>query len=177
MKHFAILYPMEVILYTDGSSRGNPGPGGWGAILLTKDIVKELGGRDNATTNNRMELMATIKGLEEVHKLQTNGQKLKTLTVKTDSEYVKKGITDWIAGWLARGWKTAAKKPVLNQELWQALYNEKKKIEAGSTKVEFVYVKAHAGIVLNERADTIATTFADKEPTQLYDGTRAGYMV
>ena len=170
---------MEVILYTDGSSRGNPGPGGWGAILLTKDYVKEIGGRDKATTNNRMELMATIKGLEEVHKLQTTGQKLKAVTVKTDSEYVKKGITDWIAGWLARGWKTAAKKPVLNQELWQELLANKKKIEAeaGSIKVEFVYVKAHAGIVLNERADTIATTYADNEPTDLYEGARKDYTV
>ncbi len=170
---------MEVILYTDGSSRGNPGPGGWGAILLTKDIVKEIGGRDKETTNNRMELTATIQGLEEVIKLQATGQKLKVVTVKTDSEYVKKGISAWITGWLARGWKTAANKPVLNQELWQELLANKRKIEAeaGSPKVEFVYVKAHAGVVLNERADEIATTYADNEPTKLYDGPRAHYMV
>lgn len=170
---------MEVILYTDGSSRGNPGPGGWGSIILTKDIVKEFGGRDNATTNNRMELLAAIRGLDEVSKLQAEkpSPKIKDVTVKTDSEYVKKGISTWIAGWLARGWKTAAKKPVLNQELWQELLVQKKKVESLGAKVEFVYVKAHAGIVLNERADTIATTYADNEPTPLYDGTRAGYMV
>ena len=168
---------MEVILYTDGSSRGNPGPGGWGGILLTKDIVKEFGGRDNATTNNRMELLAAIRGLEEINKLQATGQKLKAITVKTDSEYVKKGITTWIASWLARGWKTSAKKPVMNQELWQELLAQKKKVESFGSKVEFVYVKAHSGIILNERADTIATTYADNEPTALYNGSRKDYMV
>jgi ribonuclease HI len=183
---------MEIILYTDGSSRGNPGPGGWGCVLLTKHkqtaeskqrvergIVKELGGRDKATTNNRMELLAAIRGLEEVVKMQAEkpSPKIKDVTVKTDSEYVKKGITTWIAGWLARGWKTAANKPVMNQELWQELLVQKKKVESFGAKVEFVYVKAHAGVVLNERADTIATTFADNEPTPLYDGSRSEYMV
>jgi ribonuclease HI len=143
---------MEVILYTDGSSRGNPGPGGWGSIIITKDFVKEFGGRDDATTNNRMELLAAIRGLEEVTKLQSDKSisKIKDVTVKTDSEYVKKGITTWIAGWLARGWKTAANKPVLNQELWQALYAQKKKVESLGAKVEFVYVKAQSGTLYSK---------------------------
>jgi ribonuclease HI len=160
---------MEVTLYTDGSSRGNPGPGGWGTIILTKDTVKEIGGRDEATTNNKMELMSAIIGLEHVP------HTAKKVLVNTDSEYVRKGITEWIDGWLERGWKTSAKKPVLNKELWQALLFQKKRLEERGAQVSFHYVKAHVGIPLNERADTIATMFADDETVDLYDGPRKAY--
>lgn len=165
---------MEIILYTDGSSRGNPGPGGWGTILLTKEHVVEFGGRETHTTNNRMELMATIVALREVY---AKVEKDWSVHVYTDSEYVKKGISEWIKGWIAKGWKTSTKKPVLNQDLWQELLKEKEHLEEKGVNVTFTYVKAHNGHPLNERADTIATTFADNEPTELYNGPRASYKV
>src|SRR3989344_4577097 len=100
-----------ITVYTDGSSRGNPGPGGWAGIALSKDQVIELGGKEEHTTNNRMELLGAIKALESISESE--------VIVYTDSEYVMKGITLWIKGWQLKGWKTAAKKPVLNQDLWQ----------------------------------------------------------
>ncbi|HSV28441.1 MAG TPA: ribonuclease HI, partial [Candidatus Omnitrophota bacterium] len=103
-----------VELYTDGACSGNPGPGGWGAILRFKDKEKELFGGEPDTTNNRMEMMAVIEGLNALLRPCT-------VAVYTDSEYVKKGMTEWIRGWKARGWKTADKKPVKNAELWQRL--------------------------------------------------------
>jgi ribonuclease HI len=163
---------MTITIYTDGSSRGNPGPGGWGAIILTEDRVLELGGRDDNTTNNKMELLGAIRGLEAVQKLKEGALRV---TVKTDSEYVKKGMTEWITGWIARGWKTAAKKPVLNQELWQELLKQKEMIVSKGGSITFEYVQAHVGITLNERADTIATSFADKEPVELFNGKRSSY--
>lgn len=117
---------MHTIIYTDGSSRGNPGPGGWAAVVMmgSKEdgMVMELGGREVPTTNNRMELMGAIMGLREVE-----GKPGVHVEVCTDSQYVKKGISEWIAGWIRNGWKSSTKKPVLNQDLWQAL--KKKKIE------------------------------------------------
>jgi ribonuclease HI len=177
---------MHITIYTDGSSRGNPGPGGWGAIIILEetrdnrqqtlenaknDRVIELGGREDLTTNNRMELRGAIEGLRYIGNLEG----VKEVLVKTDSEYVKKGMTEWITGWIARGWKTAAKKPVLNQELWQELLKQKEMIVSKGGSVTFEYVQAHVGITLNERADTIATSFADKEPIELFNGKRSSY--
>lgn len=201
---------MKIEIWTDGSSRGNPGRGGWGCILITKyeqtenrnqkteiqGEVIELGGRDDMTTNNRMELLAAIKGLREVNSYSlvvrgknntdskliiNNEQRITSIEVNTDSQYVKKGMTEWIDGWIARGWKGSNKKPVLNQDLWQALKKEEDKLKADGVKVVWKYVKAHCGISLNERADTIATMCADL-PAQasandlhLYNGPRSGY--
>ncbi len=151
-----------ITIYTDGSSRGNPGPGGWGAVILTDGRVTELGGREDHTTNNRMELVAAIKALELV--------KSDPVTLYTDSEYVMKGITFWIKGWQAKGWKTAAKKPVLNQDLWQELL----RVSEGK-QIEWKYVAGHSGEILNERCDEIATSFADRTPVELYDGSRQTY--
>ena len=134
----------SVVIFTDGACRGNPGPGGWGAILRYGDVEKELSGAATHTTNNRMELMAAIAGLEA---LKTACQ----VTVITDSRYVKDGITKWIGGWRARGWKTASKSVVKNKDLWQRLDNALK-----PHQVEWQWVKGHDGHAENERADRLA---------------------
>jgi ribonuclease HI len=168
---------MKITLYTDGSSRGNPGPGGWAAILLTETEVIELGGYEDHTTNNRMELMGAIKGLTEIGP----HMHVEEVEVCTDSEYVKKGITEWISGWMAKGWKNSLKKDVLNRDLWEALHKEEARLKDAGVKMKWSYVPGHAGVPLNERADVIATSCADsvmeKGATnlQLYRGPRADY--
>lgn len=190
---------MKINIYTDGSSRGNPGPGGWGCILIVEsqksiksksenlkyDEVIELGGREENTTNNRMELLAAIKGLQEVsgsqfqvsseNPLETKNLKLETIELCTDSEYVKKGITEWIDGWIKNGWKTSNKKPVLNQNLWESLKKECDRLENDGIKIIWKYVPGHSGVPLNERADRIATACADNENIELYRGNKADY--
>jgi ribonuclease HI len=133
-----------VVIYTDGACSGNPGPGGWGAILISGKHRKEISGGEAATTNNRMELMAAISALEAL-------KGPSRVDIHTDSEYVKKGIGEWIHGWKARGWKTADKKPVKNVELWQRL-------DAARTRheVHWHWVRGHAGHAENERADELA---------------------
>lgn len=150
-----------VTIYTDGAARGNPGPGGWGAIIAD-DVVKELGGREDHTTNNRMELTAAIEALKQV----SSGE----ITVFTDSEYVMKGITLWIHSWQKNNWRTAGKKPVLNKDLWEHLLGE-----TIGKKIEWKYVRGHFGHKTNERADVIATSFADNEPVKLYSGPVSKY--
>lgn len=162
---------MKVTMYTDGSSRGNPGPGGWAAIILTDEEVIELGGREEMTTNNRMELAGAIEGLKHC-----STKKLQSVEVHTDSEYVKKGMTEWIDGWIKKGWKTSAKKDVLNKDLWQTLKHEEERLKEKGVHVTWKYVQAHVGIALNERADAIATSCADgAEDLELYRGVRHEY--
>jgi len=134
-----------VYLFTDGACSGNPGPGGWGVVMRWNDHEKELSGGEGATTNNRMELTAVIRGLEALRKPCR-------VEVHTDSQYVQKGISEWLAGWKARGWKTADKKPVKNQDLWQELDELQAKHD-----ISFHWVKGHAGHPENERADRLAT--------------------
>ncbi|MFM7345180.1 MAG: ribonuclease HI [Tagaea sp.] len=133
-----------VELFTDGACSGNPGPGGWGAILRWRGSEKELSGGDAATTNNRMELMAAIEGLRAL-------KRPAQVRVWTDSVYVRDGITKWIHGWKRSGWKTADKKPVKNVDLWQALL-----AAAEPHAVEWRWIKGHAGHPENERADALA---------------------
>ncbi|WP_435257740.1 ribonuclease HI [Thioclava sp. FR2] len=139
----------ELFAYTDGACSGNPGPGGWGVLLIAKEgdaILKEreLSGGEGETTNNRMELMAAISALESLTRSSA-------ITVVTDSAYVKNGVTGWIHGWKRNGWRTADKKPVKNAELWQRLD------EAQSRhRVEWRWIKGHAGHEENERADALA---------------------
>lgn len=154
-----------VEIYTDGSSRGNPGPGGWGVIILSDARVMEYGGREEATTNNRMEMMAVIMGLR-----QARAKSARQVTVYSDSQYVIKGITEWIVGWQKNNWKNSQKKDVLNRDLWERMVIEKDGLD-----VEFKHVKGHSGHSLNERADEIATMFADNKPTILYDGEKVFY--
>ena len=135
---------MSVEIWTDGACSGNPGPGGWGALLRSGDHEKEMSGGEVLTTNNRMELQAAIEALNALK--QPSKVKL-----HTDSQYVKGGITGWIAGWKRNGWKTSAKKPVKNAELWRALDEACQRHE-----VAWHWVKGHAGHAENERADELA---------------------
>lgn len=134
----------QVVIYSDGACKGNPGPGGWGALLVCNGVEKEIFGGEPDTTNNRMELTAVIEGLKALSKSCS-------VLVTTDSQYVIKGINEWMPAWKLRGWKTAAKKPVLNVDLWQSLDAEIKK-----HSVSWEWVKGHAGHPGNERADALA---------------------
>ncbi|HRP98319.1 MAG TPA: ribonuclease HI [Rhodocyclaceae bacterium] len=134
----------EIDIYTDGACSGNPGPGGWGAILRFGAHEKEIWGGEPQTTNNRMELTAVIRALELL-------KRPVAARVHTDSQYVQKGISEWIHGWKARGWKTASKTPVKNVDLWQALDRA-----TSRHKLDWVWVRGHAGHPENERADELA---------------------
>jgi ribonuclease HI len=139
----------QVVIYTDGACKGNPGPGGWGALLSCNGQEKELFGGEPDTTNNRMELTAVISGLEAL-------KRPCQVVVYTDSQYVKKGISEWIHNWKKRGWKTASKEPVKNADLWQLL-----DVCQERHQVEWRWVKGHAGHPLNERADQLANRGVD----------------
>lgn len=138
-----------VVVYTDGACKGNPGPGGWGALLVAGDRERELFGGEPATTNNRMELTAVIRALEAL-------KRPVAVKLYTDSEYVRRGISEWLPAWKARGWKTAARKPVKNQDLWEAL-----DAAASRHRVEWHWVKAHSGVPGNERVDGLANQAID----------------
>ena len=134
----------RVEIFTDGACSGNPGPGGWGAVLRYRGVEKELVGGEPATTNNRMEMMAAIAALEAL-------KRPSRVRLHTDSTYLKDGITRWIHAWKARGWKTANRKPVKNQDLWQRL-----EAALAGHDVHWVWIKGHAGHPENERADELA---------------------
>ncbi len=154
-----------IIIYTDGSSRGNPGPGGWGAIIADEKKVRELGGKEEHTTNNRMELTAAIRATQS---LEQGAE----ATIFCDASYVVKGITEWIHGWHRNNWKTAGKKPVENKDLWINLFEA-----IQGKKLHWKLIAGHAGIEGNERCDVIATGFADGEHIDLYDGARSKYKI
>ncbi len=163
----------NITIYTDGSSLGNPGPGGWGALVMSDKSVVELGGYESDTTNNRMELMAMIQSFEM---LAQRGITDYDMTVFADSKYVLNGLTSWIAGWKARGWKKSDGKPVLNQDLWVALDDLYNFLQTDN-KLFLEHVKAHNGEQFNERVDDIARESAEGKNVELYDGPRAGYLV
>ena len=153
------------IIFTDGAARGNPGPGGWGAVVLTPDKAVELGGREDHTTNNRMELLAIISALESV-------PQEREMTIYTDSAYVVNGITRWVIGWKKNKWKTSQKEDVLNKDLWERLVDA-----TGHKIIDWKLIKGHSGTAGNERCDVIATSFADKVPIVLYNGSRERYGI
>lgn len=136
----------KIEIFTDGACSGNPGPGGWGAILRTKGVEKELSGGEKDTTNNRMEMMAVIAALEALTRPCE-------VTVTTDSQYVMKGMMEWLPGWKKRNWLTAGKKPVKNVDLWQRMEQA-----AVNHKLDWVWVRGHQGHAENERADQLAVT-------------------
>ncbi len=133
-----------VEIWTDGACKGNPGVGGWGVLMRYGKVEKELFGGELETTNNRMEMMAVIQALQAL-------KRSTSIRLHVDSQYVKKGLTEWMSGWIARGWKTADKKPVKNQDLWEQLNTLTAKHE-----IQWIWVKGHAGDPGNERADELA---------------------
>jgi ribonuclease HI len=161
---------MQTIVFTDGAAKGNPGPGGWGVVIATADgRVTERGGGARHTTNNRMELTAVIEALR--HLRATPG----AIAVHTDSTYVIRGITEWIRGWRRRGWTTANGQPVLNRELWEPL--AELVAERGRGGIAWHYVRGHAAVPGNERADAIAVAFAAGSRIDLYDGPLLPYPI
>jgi len=134
----------EVVMYTDGACSGNPGPGGWGTLMIAGRHRKEFSGGERETTNNRMEMMAVIKGAEAL-------KRGCSIDIYTDSKYVMQGMTTWVAGWKKRGWRTAAKQPVKNVDLWQRL-----EVALAPHEVRWHWVKGHSGVPGNERADELA---------------------
>lgn len=170
-----------ITIYTDGSARGNPGPGGSASIVVFgKTRVVEVGGKADHTTNNKMELMGVINGLKVALK---GAGEFKVIKVFSDSKYVLQGITTWIHNWKKNNWRTAAKAPVLNQELWQELDGVVGEVKAAGVIIEWEYVKGHSENKFNERADVIATTCADSvemidgEVSVLFDGGLEGWLV
>lgn len=140
----------HIEIYADGACRGNPGPGGWAALLISGDHRKEISGSEKLTTNNRMELLAAINAIEALKSPGT------TARIYTDSQYVIKGVSEWVASWKRRGWKTADKKPVKNQDLWERL-----DALAGQHELEWHWVKGHSGVAGNERVDQLANEAID----------------
>jgi ribonuclease HI len=156
------------VVFTDGAAKGNPGPGGWGVVILTTDgQVLELGGRAAPTTNNRMELTGAIQALTRLR------ETLGPLAIYTDSTYVIKGIREWIWGWRKRAWKTADGGDVVNRELWEQLWDLI--VARGKGAIEWHYVRGHSGIPGNERVDEIADGFAVNRGIALYSGPFSGY--
>jgi len=159
-----------IILFTDGAAKGNPGPGGWGVIVLTPDQhVTELGGGSPHTTNNRMELSGAIAALQYVV------NQARPVAIYTDSTYVIQGITQWVWGWRRRDWKTSQGGDVLNRDLWEQLSSLTGARARG--ELDWRWVRGHVGTPGNERADEISVAFALKEPPDLYDGPLDGYAL
>lgn len=160
----------SILIFTDGACTGNPGPGGWGAIVVSPDgHVRELGAGTRETTNNRMELAGALHALKS---LAPDGP---PITLYTDSTYVIRGITQWIWGWRSRGWRNAEGKEVLNRDLWEELLRAVMRLKP--TPIEWKYVRGHTGVPGNERCDEIAVGFANGKYVSLYDGPLLGYGI
>jgi ribonuclease HI len=160
----------EIIVFTDGAAKGNPGPGGWGAIVATPEhYVTELGGGSPHTTNNKMELGGAIGALEHV------AERPEPVAIYTDSTYLIQGITQWVWGWRKRDWKTATGTDVLNRDLWERLLALVGARERGS--IDWRWVRGHVGTPGNERCDEIAVAFSMQQPPDLYAGPLDGYLV
>jgi ribonuclease HI len=153
-------------IYTDGAARGNPGPAGWGAIIINEELeidegkITEIGGSVDHATNNQMELTAPIEALRYLKKHMS--RTVLDVEIVSDSKYVILGITEWIKNWQKNNWRNAAQKPVLNRELWEELYKL-----TGELTPQWTYVKGHSGDKYNDRVDEIATSFADDNPVSL----------
>lgn len=160
-----------VLIFTDGACTGNPGPGGWGSIVaLPNGTVRELGGGDSQTTNNRMEMTAALRALASLDALDGA-----PIVIYTDSSYLIKGITQWIWGWRNKGWKNAEGGDVANREIWEELLRQVMRLKPST--IDWRYVRGHAGFAGNERCDEIAVSFSKNKPDRLYNGDRAGYFV
>ena len=173
-----LVHMKGIIVFTDGSSRGNPGPGGWGTVIIADGKTKtqgskvvELGGHDKHTTNNRMELTAAIEALRLIHSREFEGD----VTIHADSAYVLNGITKWVYAWERNNWLTKEGEPVFNQDLWSALVDIARQVKF---KHEIIWkkVEGHSGLVGNERVDEIATEFAEKKLVLLFSGSYTDYV-
>lgn len=162
------------VLFSDGSSRGNPGPGGWATVISYDGHVVELGGNEARTTNNRMEIMAALEGLKDIKR---HAKDVREIVLYTDSRYLINGATKWIFGWQKNGWITSSKEPVLNKDLWEVLAEVLRGLSTREAQVKWNYVGGHVGIPGNERCDVIATSFADGVPVPLYNGKRSEYSL
>lgn len=162
----------RIVVFTDGASRGNPGPCGWGAVVVADERVIELGGAQESATNNRMELTAAIEGLKEAAKRAEGGREI---AVYSDSSYLVNGAAKWLAGWKRNGWTTKAKKPVLNDDLWKELDGIMGAVESAGSVIAWKYAGGHIGVAGNERCDGMATGFADGVDVKLYSGPLSGY--
>lgn len=175
-QNFEIMSVNKVLIYSDGACSGNPGPGGWGAIVSYKTRVVELGGDASATTNNRMEMMGVLESLRFCLDV-LKPQEVNEIQVLTDSVYVIRGITQWIFGWKRRGWKNAANEEVSNQDIWEQLdavvFQIKKKFDIS---IKWDFVKGHEGIDGNERCDRIAVAYSKNEYVSLYNGEAKDYF-
>lgn len=149
----------NITIYTDGAARGNPGKAGWGVVIIEGKEVFEIGGRSDHATNNQMELTAPIEALKHLKNNISHGVNVE---IVSDSKYVILGITEWIFNWQKNNWRNAGKKPVLNRELWEELYELTEEF-----KLKWTYVKGHSGDKYNDRVDEIATSFADNDPVEL----------
>ena len=159
-------FPLAITAATDGACSGNPGPGGWAGLIRFNDgSIEEFGGREEATTNNRMELKAALETLKRLKKLQKHPE----LTLKTDSKYLINGLTQWIINWKKKGWKTSNGKPVLNQDLWEDLD------QANIKEIKMEYVKGHSGDIDNDRVDKIAVAFSKNLPVKLLEKDESSY--
>lgn len=169
-----IFRTMGITIFTDGSSRGNPGNGGWGAVVIEvrppkcPTSIREIGGFVADTTNNRMEIMAAIEALKSLDEVSNK----EDITIFTDSKYLLDGFTKWIKGWKRNGWKTKTKDDVSNRDLWEEL-----DMIAGNMNITWKYIGGHVGILGNERCDIIATSFADGNPVALYSGLIQNYSI
>jgi ribonuclease HI len=159
----------EIKIYTDGSSRGNPGPGGWGAIIQDDEEIFEIGGGDKRTTNNRMELTAIVETLEFLENKDKRGSKLR---IYTDSSYVANGVSLWINGWRRNNWKNKAGQEIANIDLWQKIDDL-----LNVFQIQMENIEGHVGIPANERADEIATSFADGKGANLFVGKKMLYKI
>jgi len=166
---------MKLIVFTDGACSGNPGPGGWGAIVaFGEDRVRELGGQESSTTNNRMEMTAAIEALRFA---AASGEKISDLIVYTDSKYMIDGLTKWISGWIRNGWINGGGEPVKNKDLWVELHRLKTEFEKSGTSFRLQYVAGHSGVDGNERCDAIAQGFSGGAEPVLFEGPRSAYAV
>lgn len=166
-KWYTFYMKEKAVVFTDGASRGNPGPGGWGVVALCDGYVIELGGGEGNTTNNRMELKAAIEGVSFLV-----SQEVTDAIVYTDSSYLINGITKWVHGWRKSGWKTRDGEEVLNQDLWNEL-----SLLADEVRISWTYVRGHAGTKGNERTDEIATAFAGGKHPDLFEGPLSAYSI
>jgi len=171
----------EIIIFTDGSSRGNPGRGGYGVVAIYPNAfgemqVDELGGREDLTTNNRMELRAVMEGIKNFISYYENLSEY-SFSFYVDSSYVVNGVSKWLAGWKKNGWITGAKEEVKNRDLWEELSELLAQGDGhGKLSVKWNLIEGHAGVSGNERCDVIATSYADNKPDSLYTGTLAAYQ-